>query len=190
MTSNPVDADLKKIETLTIKLRAEPEYVVQSVPILAKFGDGPALLSISKSFYDYNPRSIQAIGIRAQVLRVVTSLESSCNLQAKLIANTPWQKDIVENYLDCLKLGFKDANYRNQLAVVKNYLNFSYPAISSIEPSLESMLARAVGARLEFELGNLKRAKSLKTMVERELQSFNASNPGNDPSKIIAMLDY
>jgi hypothetical protein len=190
MTSNPVDADLKRIESLTIKLRSEPEYVVQSVPILAKFGDGPALLNISKSFYDYNPQSIQATGIRAQVLKVVTSLESSCDLQVKLVANTPWQQDIVENYLQCLKLGFKDAYYRNQLAVVKNYLSISYPAISSIESSIESMLARAVGARLEFELGNLERAKSLKTMVERELQSFNASNPGNDPSKIIAMLNY
>jgi hypothetical protein len=189
-TGNPVEADLKKIESLTIKLRAEPEYVVQSVPILAKFGDGPALLNISKSFYDYNPQSIQATGIRAQVLKVVTSLESSCELQVKLLANTPWQRDIVENYLECLKLEFKDANYRNQLAVVKNYLNFSYPAISSIEPSLESMLARAVGARLEFELGNLERANSLKTMIEREMQNFNASNPGNDFSKIISMLNY
>jgi len=189
-TGNPVEADLKKIESLTIKLRAEPEYVVQSVPILAKFGDGPALLNISKSFYDYNPQSIQAAGIRAQVLKVVTSLESSCDLQVKLVANTPWQRDIVENYLECLKLGFKEANYRNQLAVVKNYLNFSYPAISSIEPSLESMLARAVGARLEFELGNLDRAKSLKIEIEKEMQNFDSSNPVLEFSKIISILNY
>jgi hypothetical protein len=190
MTGNPAEADLKKIESLTIKLRAEPEYVVQSVPILAKFGDGPALLSISKSFYDYNPRSIQAIGIRAQVLKVVTSVESSCNLQVELISNTPWQRDIVENYLECLKLGFKDEDYKGQLTLVKQYLNFSYPAISSAESSLESMLARAVGARIEFELGDLDLAKSLKFEIEREIQSFKSSNPGNDFSKIIAQLDY
>jgi len=190
MIGNPAEADLKKIESQTIKLRAEPEYVVQSVPVLAKFGDGPALLSISKSFYDYNPQSIQAIGIRAQVLKVVTSLESSCGLQIKLIANTPWQQDVVESYLECLKLGYKDTNYQNHLSLVKNYLNFSYPAISNTESNLESILARAVGARLEFELGNLERAKSLKINIEREIQNFDVSNPGNDFSKIIAKLNY
>jgi len=190
MTSNPVDADLKKFETLTIKLRAEPEYVVQSVPILAKFGDGPALLSISKSFYDYNPRSIQAIGIRAQVLKVVTSLESSCFLQAKLITNTPWQKDIVESYLDCLKLGYKDESYQSQLTLVKRYLNFSYPAISNAETTFESMLARAVRARLEFELGDPDLANSLKIEIEKDIRIFNSINPGNDLSRIISKLDY
>jgi len=69
-------------------------------------------------------------------------------------------------------------------------LNFSYPAISSAESSLESMLARAVGARLEFELGDLDLAKSLKFEIEKEIQSMKSSNPGNDFSRIIAQLDY
>jgi hypothetical protein len=190
MIGNPAEADLKKIESLTIKLRSEPEYVVQSVPILAKFGDGPALLSISKSFYDYNPQSIQAIGIRAQVLKVVTSLKSSCNLQVELIANTPWQQDNVENYLECLKLGFKDEGYKSQLTLVKQYLNFSYPALSNAETSRESILARAVEARLEFELGYLDRAKSLKIEIEKEMQNFEISYPGNNFSKINLILDF
>jgi len=187
MTSNPVGADLKKIETLTIRLRAEPEYVVQSVPILAKFGDGPALLSISKSFYDYNPRSIQAIGIRAQVVKAVTSLESSCNLQVELIAYMPWQQDIVENYLECLKLGISDEGYQRHLTLSKQYLNFSYPAININESTPESMLARAVAARIEYELGALDRARILKFEVEKEIQKFNSSY---NFSKIFSMLDY
>jgi len=190
MTGNPTEADLKKIENLTVRLRAEPEYVVQSVPVLAKFGDGPALLSMSKSFYDYHPRSIQAIGIRAQVLKVVTSLESSCRLQVKLVSNTPWQQDIVDNYLGCLKLGNKDEGYQRQLMLVKQYLNFSYPAIGSAETSLESILARAVGARVEFELGSFDLAKSLKKEIENKMQNFEISNPGNNFSKINLYLDF
>jgi len=190
LIENPSQVDLQKIESLTIKLRAEPEYVVQSAPILAKFGDGPALLSISKSFYDYNPQSIQAIGIRAQVLKVVTSLESSCDLQLKLVANTPWRQEIVENYLECLKLGIMDKNYRSQVKLVRQYLSFSFADTGNADPGFESMLRRAVGARLEFELGNLDRAKSLKIEIENEVQSFDKSNPGKDFSKIISMLDY
>ena len=188
MVENSSKADLKKIESLTIRLSAEPEYVVQSVPILAKFGDGPALLNISKSFYNYNPSSIQAAGIRAQVLKVVTSLESSCDLQVKLIANTPWRQDFIENYLGCLKLGIKDKDYIRQLNMIKQYLSSSYPAIGNAEISRESMRGRAVEVQLEFELGNFDRAKSLKIEIEKEIQSFSISNPGSDLSEIISIL--
>ena len=190
MAGNSSTADLKKIQALTIKLKAEPEYVVQAVPILAKFGDGPALLNISNSFYDYNRQSIQATRIRAEVLKVVTSLESSCKLQGKLIANTPWEPDLVNNYLECLKLGIKYRNYQSQLNKVRQYLNFSFPAIGNAEISLESMLAGAVEARIEFELGNLDRAKSLKIRIEKEIESFNIRNPGNNFSNITSKLDY
>jgi hypothetical protein len=189
MEDNSSEADLKNIESLTIQLRAEPEYAVQSVPILAKFGDGPALLNISKLFYDYNPQSIQAIGIRAQVLKVVTSAESACELQEKLLLNTPWQQEIVENYLECLKLGNRNKDYRNQLTLVKKYVNF-FPAINDTPVTLESMLARAVGARVEFELGNFDLANSLKIEIEKQMQDFGSSNPGRDFSKIVLILDY
>jgi len=189
MKDNSSEVDLKKIESLTIQLRAEPEYVVQSVPILAKFGDGQALLNISKSFYDYNPRSIQAIGIRAQVLKVVTSAKSACELQVKLVDNTPWQQDIVENYLECLKLGNRDKNYRNQLRIIKKYAN-SLPAISDAPVSIESLLTRAMAARVEFELGEFDLANSLKKEIEKEMQKFEISNGGGDFSRIISILDY
>jgi hypothetical protein len=52
------------------------------------------------------------------------------------------------------------------------------------------MLARAVGAQLEFELGDLNRAKTLKFEIEKEIENFNSRNPGNDFSKIISKLDY
>jgi len=189
MKDNSSEVDLKKIESLTIQLRAEPEYVVQSVPILAKFGDGQALLNISKSFYEYNPQSIQATGIRAQVLKVVTSAESACGLQEKLLANTPWQQDIVENYLECLKLGIRNKDYLNQLTSVRKYVNF-FPAINDTPVTLQSMLARAVGARVEFELGNFDLANSLKIEIEKQMQNFDSSNPVLDFSKIISILDY
>jgi hypothetical protein len=189
MKDNSSEVDLKKIESLTIQLRAEPEYVVQSVPILAKFGDGQALLNISKSFYDYNPQSIQAIGIRAQVLKVVTSAKSACELQVKLVDNTPWQQDIVENYLECLKLGNRNKDYINQLTSVRKYVNF-FPAINDTPVTLQSMLARAVGARVEFELGNFDLANSLKIEIEKQMQNFDSSNPVLDFSKIISILDY
>jgi hypothetical protein len=188
MVENSSKTDLKKIESLTIRLSAEPEYVVQSVPILAKFGDGPALLNISKAFYNYNPSSIQAAGIRAQVLKVVTSLESSCDLQVKLIANTPWRQDFIENYLGCLKLGIKDKDYIRHLTLIKQYLSFSYPAVGSAEISREAMRGRAVEAQLEFELGNFDRAESLKIEIEQEIQSFSIRNPGSDLSEIVSIL--
>jgi len=189
MKDNSSEGDLNKIESLTIQLRAEPEYAVQSVPILAKFGDGQALLNISKSFYNYNPQSIQATGIRAQVLKVVTSAESACGLQEKLLANTPWQQDIVENYLECLKLGNRNKDYINQLTSVRKYVNF-FPAINDTPVTLQSMLARAVGARVEFELGNFELANSLKIEIEKQMQNFDSSNPVLDFSKIISILDY
>jgi hypothetical protein len=189
MKENSSEVDLKKIESLTIQLSAEPEYVVQSVPILAKFGDGQALLNISKSLYDYNPQSIQATGIRANVLKVVTSAESACGLQEKLVAITPWQQDIVEDYLECLKLGNRSKNYQNQLILVKRYVNF-FPAINDTQVTLQSMLARAVGARVEFELGNFDLANSLKIEIEKQMQNFDTGNPVLDFSKIISILDY
>jgi hypothetical protein len=190
--SEPAKVNLKEIELRTIKLKAEPEYVIQSVPILAKFADRQALLNISKSFYDYNPASIQSTGIRAQVLKVVTSLESSCPYQVQLISDTPWQQGTVENYLDCIALGFDDKELQKHLAKVKQYRSFSYPEVldSDIDTSLNSLLARALDARLEFELGNRELARTLKDTVEKLLRSYEMNNPEVDLTKANMRLDF
>jgi hypothetical protein len=52
------------------------------------------------------------------------------------------------------------------------------------------MLARAVGARVEFELGNFDLANSLKIEIEKQMQNFDTGNPVLDFSKIISILDY
>jgi hypothetical protein len=192
VVGEPTKVTLKEIESRTIKLKAEPEYVIQSVSIFAKFADGQALLNISKSFYDYNPASIQSTGIRAQVLKVVTSLESSCPYQVQLIADTPWQQETVENYLDCIALGFKDKELQKHLAKVKLYRSFSYPEIqdSDIDTNLNSLLARALDARLEFELGNRELAQTLKDTVEKLLRNYKMNNPEVDLTKANMRLDF
>lgn len=184
--------ELLRIEALTIKLKSEPEYAVQSVPILAKYGAGASLLNVSESLYDYNPTSIQAIGIRAQVLKVVSSLDSSCPYQALLVANTPWDNKggVVSDYLDCLLIGSRDRNSRSNLISIKKYLDYSFPAIPSTGNALDSILSQAVSARLEFELGNIDQAQSLKTNTKELLQDFQVSNSTTDTSKISALLNF
>jgi O-antigen ligase len=183
--------DYQRIETFAIKLRAEPEYGVQAVPVLANKGDGPALLNISKSYLDYNPKSRQALAFRFEVLSAVSSRESACPLLPSLIAVTPWQSNIVENFLFCVGNGL---NYEDQISLLKlieKYIAVSFPLAKTGEATTSTDLpARALYANLQFQLGKVKEARILKQQIELDLPDFEAAFPNEDSSRITSLLDF
>ena len=190
MLGSQSEFSYQKIENLAIKLKAEPEYVVQAVPILAKVGDGNALLNISKSYFDYNPNSRQATAIRFEVLKAVSSLEKACPLLPSLISSTPWVGIFVESFLLCVGNGFYEGDQKTLLVAVQEYINVSFPRSKDGAITNDDLLARSIYARLQFQLGRIEKAKLLKQKIETDLILYETNFPENDVSRIAPMLDF
>ncbi len=183
--------DYQRIETLAVGLRAEPEYVVQAVPQLAKIGAGEALLNISEAYLDYNPKSRQALAIRYEVLNAVSTPENSCPLLPGLISSTPWQSKYVENFLLCAGSGLYDEDQDPLLRLIAKYIATSFPRAENGEATTSADLpARAVYANLQFQLGNVKEARLLKQQIELDLPNFEATYPGQSLSRIKNLLVF
>jgi hypothetical protein len=178
------------IENLAIDLRDEPEYVVQAIPILAKVGDGNALLNISKSYFDYNPKSRQAIAIRFEVLKAVSSLEKACPLLPSLISNTPWEGKFVESFLLCNQSNFFGTKQTLLLLLIEKYINISFPRAGSDEDTTIDLPARAIYANLQFQLGKVEIARQLQKQIQQDMPNYAATYPAEDLSRISVFIDF
>lgn len=188
-TSDPTDQEaLKDIAKFSLKLKAEPEYMIQAVRPLAKAGDGESLLQISEVFYDSNRDSIQAIGIRAQVLSVVKSIESSCPLQRILVENTPWRKESVEKFLLCEALGFSEPSYTEVFPLVSKYFAFTFRGYLESGNQYEKILAKALEVRLTIGLGKEVEAGNLKRKLAPELELLKIIQPDQNYENIDLLL--
>jgi O-antigen ligase len=157
------DANLERIASGAVALKAEPEYSVQALKYLAMAGDGGRIERVSYATYDYYKGSIQATLLRADVLRALGRIDEACPLRVKLIDNTPWDMHQIEAYLICLSNGFIDKNYMSTLTEVAEY--FSPMEISEnleTETDLSELNLRfeksASQARLYSLIGNQKKA--------------------------------
>lgn len=183
--------DYQRIETLTLGLRAEPEYVVQAVPHLAKIGAGAALLSISKAYLDYNPKSRQAQSIRFVVLNAVATPESACPILPTLVLTTPWDSKFVESFLLCVGSGFYNSNQITELKLIEKYIDTSFPQAKVGETTTSADLpARAVNASLQFQLGRVKEAKLLQKQIELDLPGYKSTYPAESISRITNLLKF
>jgi len=183
--------DYKRIETLAVGLRAEPEYVVQAVPHLAKIGAGTALLNISKAYLDYNPKSRQAQSIRFVVLNAVESPDSACPILPTLVSTTPWESKFVESFLLCVGRGFYNSNQITELKLIEKYIDTSFPQAKVGETTTSADLpARAVNASLQFQLGRVKEAKLLKKQIELDLPGYKSTYPAESLSRITNLLKF
>ena len=191
MLGSQSEFSYQKIENLAIKLKAEPEYVVQAVPVLAKAGDGKALLNISKSYFDYNPNSKQATAIRFEVLKAVSSLEKACPLLPGLISSTPWEGKFVESFLLCHDSNFFGTKQTSLLLLIEKYVNVSFPQAKSGEETTSADLpARAIYANLQFQLGEVEIARQLKKLIESDLPYYEATYPGQSLTRITNLLGF
>lgn len=176
--SNPSDVEsMREVINATLKLKAEPEYMIQSIPTLAKAGDGESLLQISDVYYDFNPYSIQAIGIRAQILSIVKSVKSSCPLQRILVDNTPWRTESVEKFLFCEALGSYESDNRAILLLVSDYFSFTFRGYMESGNQYQKILAKALKVRLLHELGREVEAENLKRDLTPELEILKVNQP-------------
>jgi O-antigen ligase len=157
------DANLERIASGAVALKAEPEYSIQAIKYLAMAGDGGRIERVSYATYDYYKGSIQATLLRADVLRALGRIDEACPLRVKLIDNTPWDMHQIEAYLICLSNGFIDKNYMSILTEVAEY--FSPMEISEnleTETNLSELNLRfeksASQARLNSLIGNQKKA--------------------------------
>jgi O-antigen ligase len=110
------------IEKAAIRLNSEPEYTVQALGPIAAIGDARKLDAISSASYHYYKDSIQANLVRADVLRALGRESDSCTLRPLLIANTPWDRPLLEKYLFCIAQGLADPNLATTLELVTKYL--------------------------------------------------------------------
>lgn len=183
-------SDFKNIETFTNRLKAEPEYVIQAVPQLAKIGDKEALLSISKAHFEYNENSFQAAAIRFQVLNAVSSSKNSCPLLPSLLQNTPWESTFVENYIYCIDEGYFGAEKKSLLKLIERYISVSFPISKENEVSPTNLKSRAVYAHLQFQLGKIELARLLQQQTSRDLKEFEVENPYIEISMIGKLLNF
>jgi len=185
--------DYQRIETLAVGLRAEPEYVVQAVPYLARIGAGAALLNISKAYFDYNPKSRQAQSLRFEILNAVPSPESACTLLPTLISRTPWESKFVEAYLICSKQNFYRVDKTSSLKLIEKYIDISFPREKSGQSTTSADLpARAIFANLQFQLGKVEEARLLQKQIELDLPSYAAKYPAETQnfSRVTTQIDF
>jgi hypothetical protein len=159
----------------SVKLRAEPEYAAISLKVLAQAGDGQKLDIISKSFYDYDPNSIQATLIRADVLRALGRAEESCPLRSSMVKNIPWDNGQLEAYVICLSEGLKDANYLSVLKKAVTYLPILTPVeipsdTNEFVATKTDLIKFAVRARINHYLGNLEVSNSEKSHAQKLME--------------------
>jgi hypothetical protein len=183
---NGTTQTISNIETATIKLKSEPEYSVQGLRSIAALGDAVKLDSISKAVYEYDPNSIQASLIRADVLRALNRNTDGCPIYGRLLINTPWSKVALENYLWCSLDGYVYPNIEKDLKFVEQFITkvdqSAIPSDSSEASNISSRLnSVAFQARLYLIVGQVQLASDLQAygsnLLERltELQSSNPS---------------
>jgi O-antigen ligase len=185
--------DYQRIETLAVGLRAEPEYVVQAVPYLAKIGAGAALLNVSKAYFEYNPKSRQAQSIRFEILNAVPSPESACTLLPTLVSRTPWESKFVETYLICSKQNFYRVDQTSTLKLIEKFIDISFPREKSGQSTTSADLpARAIFANLQFQLGKVEEARLLQKQIELDLPSYAAKYPAETQnfSRVTTQIDF
>ena len=176
---------LSNIESAAVKLSSEPEYATQALNPLAALGDTRRIDSISKAVYDYYPNSIQAVLIRADVLRALNRDNESCQMRGELIRNMPWDFSQLEKYINCSINGYPVGDIVLALRQAEQY--FSEVDQSNIPTDLneeKNIIARlntaAVRARSSFILGQMQSARDLQAYSNNllarliELQEFNA----------------
>jgi hypothetical protein len=179
MLKSQAESDYRRIETLAIRLRAEPEYVVQAVPELAKAGDREALLNISKAYFAYNQKSHQARAIRFQVLNAVTSPKNSCPLLPTLIENTAWDRLFVEQYIFCIDQGYFGSEKNSLLQLIEKYIDISFPKTRDNQVSV-----------LQFQLGKIEIARLLQKQIINDLNTFKNADPNIDVSEVNNHLKF
>jgi len=181
---------LANIQDLTKRLKSEPEYIIKSLKPLAAAGNGDALLNLSKAVYEYNPQSIQAIGIRAQVLSVVSSIGSSCPLQSQLIQNSPWIDDTIQKYLICISTGFADKDEKQNLNSILKYFNFTYRNNLVDVGTYENTLAIAIKSRIMHELGNSEIADVSRSEISDSLIELKRTVSDSKYKILEVLLDW
>lgn len=182
--------NLEKISQFALKLEAEPEYMVQATPILAKAGDGRALLQLSAKFYDYNPNSIQAIEIQARVLSVVDSVQASCPYQVLMVQNSPWLKPYIENYVLCSINGFKDEKLEVNSITILSYFDFTFKEDLMDLTSFQYLMAQAIKANLTRNSGKVALAQQLNTSVAERLAVFKIQEPQRDYTVLDTLTNW
>lgn len=180
------------IESFAIRLKEEPEYSVQALKPLAAIGDGAKLDSITKAIYSFNPKSIQATLIRADVLKALNRELESCPLRSAIVANTPWDQLQVENYIWCIKANFDDPRLNSNLMEISSYavkieqLDVSMIPVE-IDPTIAEIRTVAIFANLKKLQGEKRLADESFTygnLLIRRLEKLKI----NDPVKVTDIL--
>jgi len=171
MSANSADESVfQEITDRSLRLRSEPEYAVQSLRKLAQIGDAESLDRISRAVYEYNPRSIQATLIRADVLGALGNSSSSCGLRGVLIQNEPWSHTQLSKYLWCSAIGYTDEKTKERaLTASKYFYRTQLPQVDNSTTNRDTLSAAiyeyAISARLQILLGDIDRAMSEKLIA-------------------------
>jgi O-antigen ligase len=183
------------IESASLKLRTEPEYAAQSLRPLAAIGDGMKLDTISRSFHDYYPQSIQATLIRADVLRALNRLSESCPLRTTLIQNTPWDIDLVNKYIDCHMNGYVDPQLIPNLTLAIRYFSELDRETNSLDLKdsakiTKQLIAISTQARALHIIGSDENARSLQSYGNAVISSINTLMQLNPNLITESQVDY
>jgi O-antigen ligase len=190
---------LVSIESSAVKLASEPEYIVQALRPLAEIGDARKLDAISEASYKYYPFSIQANLIRADVLRALGRTRESCRLRERLLLNTPWDSNQLQDFVTCHVQVVEYDNYRQVLILAAQYQpEIDESVIASDANEMANLASRlkgvAVNARTYFLIGKMKDAKNLqsyaKRLIERidELIAVGVAEPASNETTLYRNL--
>jgi hypothetical protein len=183
------EANLESIASAAVNLKSEPEYAVQSLKYLALAGDDKQIEKVSKATYEYNMTSIQAMLIRAEVLRALGRTKEACSFRLKLLENTPWEYELLHQYLFCAVSGLTDNNHYAVLSKAKNFLppleNRDFENNDELVANLNKKFAiYATSARVNFFLGNVADAKSERIIAIDTLQRLQIAEKSQLNSRI------
>ena len=180
------------IESVAMRLQAEPEYSVQALKPLAAIGDGAKLDSITQASYAFNPKSIQATLIRADVLRALNRELESCPLRSVIVANTPWDQLQVERYIWCTRVDFDDPQLKSNLMEISSFaveieqLDVSLIPVE-IDPTIAEIRSVAILANLKKLQGEKRLADAL-FIYGNDLLARLENLQINDPAKVTDIL--
>jgi O-antigen ligase len=154
------------IESAAVKLHSDPEYAAQALEPLAAIGDGAKLDSVSQSFYDYYPGSIQATLIRADVLRALDRTQESCPLRTTLIKNSPWDQDQLIKYINCYMDGYTPPDLVRNLTIASQYFTeldriVVLEDINDVNDLTDKLEVVSTRARALFIIGKIDLARDL-----------------------------
>jgi O-antigen ligase len=173
------------IESAAVKLYSDPEYAAQALKPLAAIGAGAKLDSVSQSFYDYYPNSIQATLIRADVLRALNRMGESCPLRTTLIKNSPWDPEQLIKYINCHMDGYLAPDLVRNLTIASRYFGEIDRGVILEDVNEAINLSNRLvvvsnRARSLFILGQIESARDLQTYGNTLLSRLNelqATNP-------------